>query len=200
MTSPPGLVPLDPAGFRRTPWKNGGGVTLDIADLARPDAEPGGWEGTVWRFGRTAITAPGPFSDLSGHDRVLVVLEGSGLVLRVADGREIDVRRPFRPTRFPGEWAITSRLEQGPVEVLNLIGDRRAVAIDLRCPVERETLALAPGEHVLYAPREAAQVRLDGSAVAIAAGWAIRFRREGPTTLRHAAGIVALASIADRRG
>ena len=35
---------LDPAGYRRTPWKNGGGVTVDIAE--HKDA---------WRFGRTPI-------------------------------------------------------------------------------------------------------------------------------------------------
>jgi uncharacterized protein len=46
------ITPLDPAGYRRTPWKNGGGVTVDIAE--HEDA---------WRFGRTPITTAGPFSD-----------------------------------------------------------------------------------------------------------------------------------------
>ena len=30
------ITPLDPAGYRHTPWKNGGGVTIDIAESMRP--------------------------------------------------------------------------------------------------------------------------------------------------------------------
>ena len=63
------LTTIDPAAYRHTPWKNGGGVTIDIAESLLPGFPPGSWEGMVWRFGRTAIVAPGPFSDLSGFDR-----------------------------------------------------------------------------------------------------------------------------------
>ena len=58
------LTTIDPAAFRHTPWKNGGGVTIDIAESMLPGFAPGSWEGMVWRFGRTAIVTPGPFSDL----------------------------------------------------------------------------------------------------------------------------------------
>ena len=80
---------LDPAGYLRTPWKNGGGTTVDIAFL-----------GDVWRFGRTPIVQAGPFSDYTGFDRVQVLVSGSGLVLETPQG-EIDVRQPFRPA-IPG--------------------------------------------------------------------------------------------------
>ena len=119
------LTAIDPAAFRHTPWKNGGGVTTDIAESMLPGFAPGSWEGMVWRFGRTAIVTPAPFSDLSGFDRLQVLVSGSGLVLETPDG-EIDVRQPFKPVRFAGETPIVSRLEAGPVEVVNLIGDRVA--------------------------------------------------------------------------
>ena len=76
------ITRLDPGRYLRTPWKNGGGVTLDIAFARR-----------VWRFGRTSIAAPGPFSDYTGFDRMQVLVAGRGLVLETPDG-EIDVRRP----------------------------------------------------------------------------------------------------------
>ena len=145
------IIVLDPAGYRRTPWKNGGGVTIDIADAWREGVAPGAWDGMVWRFGRTAITAPGPFSDLSGFDRVLTVVVGSGLILAAPD-REIDVRQPFVPVRFAGETRIESRLEAGPVEVVNLIGDRSAVGIDVRILEAGQTLDLAAGTHIAYCP------------------------------------------------
>jgi environmental stress-induced protein Ves len=106
------ITPLDPAAFRHMPWKNGGGVTIDIAVTMLPGFEPGSWEGIIWRFSRTAIVTPGAFSDLSGFDRELALISGQGLVLRTPVG-EIDVRQPFRPVRFAGETSIVSRLEAG---------------------------------------------------------------------------------------
>src|SRR5581483_7559731 len=124
------ITRLDPASYRRTPWKNGGGVAVDIADAYRADAVPGDWSGMLWRLGRTEIVAGGPFSDLSGYDRILTVIGGRGLMLQIEGGEALDARAPFRPVRFRGEDRITSDLEAGPVAVLNLIADR-AHAIDL---------------------------------------------------------------------
>src|SRR5882724_11187343 len=123
---------LDPNAYRRTPWKNGGGVTVDIASAHRPGTMPDDWSGMAWRFGRTRIERPGPFSDLSGYDRILSVIEGSGLVLRPEGRPEIDVREAFRPVRFPGEWPIESELEAGPVGVLNLMTERGDSSGDVR--------------------------------------------------------------------
>jgi uncharacterized protein len=126
------LTTLAPAAFTHTPWKNGGVVTIDIAESLLPEFAPGSWEGMMWRFGRTAIVTPSVFSDLSGPDRAQVLVSGRGLVLDTPDG-EIDVRQPFKPVRFAEETQIVSRLEAGPVEVVNLMGDRSRVSIDLSC-------------------------------------------------------------------
>lgn len=139
---------LEPAHYRRTPWKNGGGTTIDIAE-----------QGDVWRFGRTPITAPGSFSDYTGFDRAQVLVAGRGLVLRTPDG-EIDVSLPFKPVRFSGETPITSLLEAGPVEVVNLIGKRSDVTIDLVVLNAGQTLQLAKGTHLAYAA--AGAVKVDG--------------------------------------
>ena len=49
------LTRLDSARYRRSPWKNGGGVTVDIAGASVPGGAPGAWEGVIWRFGQTRI-------------------------------------------------------------------------------------------------------------------------------------------------
>jgi len=153
---------LGPQDYRRTPWKNGGGVTTDIAH-----------DGEVWRFSRTPITTPGPFSDYAGFDRVQMLVAGHGLVLETADG-EIDVRAPFRPVRFAGELAITSRLEAGPVEVLNLLGS---------------------GRHIAYCPGGAAIVRLGEEARDLAADHALQLEQADGNVLVCAAGRIVLGSV-----
>ncbi|MGH6641091.1 MAG: HutD/Ves family protein [Bradyrhizobium sp.] len=167
------VTALDPAGFRHMPWKNGGGVTIDIAVAMLPGFAPGGWEGMVWRFSRTAIVTPGPFSDLSGFDRQMALISGQGLVLETAD-REIDVRQPFRPVQFAGETAIVSRLEAGPVEVVNLIGDRSRVSIDLSCLSGGATKACAAGVHIIYAATGSCALSIDDKPCEIPAGHAVR--------------------------
>ncbi len=144
----PSITPLDPAAYVRTPWKNGGGTTVDIA-----------FSDDIWRFSRTPITVAGPFSDYSGFDRLQVLVMGSGLVLQTPNG-EIDVRRPFRPVRFTGETPIVSRLEAGPVEVINLMGERRRVRLDLVVLDAGETRALGQGVHIVYCPAGRAVLQL----------------------------------------
>ena len=132
------------------PWKNGGGTATDVAT----DSATGG---EVWRFGRTAIPVPGPFSDYTGYDRVQVVIGGRGLVLEGPDG-EIDLRTPFKVVRYKGELPLVSRLEAGPVEVVNLIGLRAKVSIDMQVLDAGKSLQLGKGLHFAYAAAEAARV------------------------------------------
>jgi uncharacterized protein len=145
------LTPLKPEDYRRIPWKNGGGISVDIAVGANE----------IWRFGRTPITTGGPFSDYTGFDRLQVLVAGRGLVLQTPDG-EIDVRRPFQPVRFAGETPIVSRLEAGPVEVVNLIGERSRVRLDLRILDQGHSHRLGAGTHIAYCPGGRAVLRLDG--------------------------------------
>lgn len=185
---------LDPAGYRRTPWKNGGGVTIDIADAYRPGAAIGGWEGMIWRFGRTRIVQPGPFSDLGGFDRHLAVIEGEGLLLHPAEAPVLDARLPFWPVRFPGEWRIESELTKGPVGVLNLLADRRLAdtALDFfQVPAE---IPLPPGIVLVYAP-EAAVIEVAGEAMEIAADAGLRFDLTVAATVRLISGCIARAVI-----
>jgi len=177
------ITRLDPAQFRRTPWKNGGGITVDIAD-----------EGDVWRFGRTPITAPGPFSDYSGFDRLQVLVAGRGLVLETPSG-EIDMRQPFKPVRFAGETPITSRLEAGPVEVVNLIGARASVRIDLQVLGAGATVAASAGTHLAYAAEGPATLAVDGKPQVLAADHALRIEARQSTMLACTDGVLLLGSV-----
>ncbi|MET0604981.1 MAG: HutD family protein [Beijerinckiaceae bacterium] len=185
---------LAPSSYRRTPWKNGGGVTIDIAAGWKPGAVEGDWSGMLWRFGRTSIISPGPFSDLSGYDRAQVVVEGRGLALETPDG-EIDVREPMRPVRFAGETPIVSRLEQGPVEVANLIGARDAVAIDLCVLRAGEPVTLKPALHVAYAAKGAMALQCGVDWFSLDADHALQIETESRLSLGVVAGIGLLATV-----
>lgn len=178
------LRTLDPGQYVRTPWKNGGGVTVDIA-----------FEGDAWRFSRTPITAPGSFSDYAGFDRLQVLVIGSGLVLDTPEG-EIDLRTPFKPVRFAGETRIVSRLEAGPVEVVNLLGDRSRVGLDLAVLAAGESRRLGRGLHIAYCPVGRAVVRLQDEAHNLPAHGGLRIEKAEGSAVVCSLGRIVLGSVA----
>jgi hypothetical protein len=121
---------------------------------------------------------------------VQVLIKGRGLVLDGPDG-EIDLRMPFVPVRYRGEIALVSRLVAGPVEVVNLIGRRGEVKVDLEVLDSGKSLRLGKGTHFAYAPIEASQVGEHDLAV----DHCLRLETAGPTMLACGSGRILVASI-----
>ena len=104
------------------PWKNGGGVTQEVA-IWPPSATLDAFD---WRISIAEVAQGGPFSTFPGIDRVLTVIEGAGLKLSVEGlaSAELDDRAP--PFAFPGDAACTATLRKGPIRDLNLMVRRGA--------------------------------------------------------------------------
>ena len=68
---------LSPNDYRRMPWKNGLGHTMQIATHPA-DADLASF---VWRVSVAEVTQDGPFSPFAGVDRTLVLLTGAGMKL-----------------------------------------------------------------------------------------------------------------------
>jgi len=103
-------------------WKNGGGVTREIA-AHPPGADLAAFE---WRISTATVAAPGPFSSFPGVDRILLVLEGAGLALRI-DGGPAQLLAPGDPAlAFEGDVPVEAELAAGPVTDLNIMVRRGA--------------------------------------------------------------------------
>lgn len=184
---------LDPADYRRIPWKNGRGEMVVI------DAEGAGWDnkGIAWHFGRTAIVEEGPFSDYTGYERLQVVIAGAGLVL-VTPGGEIDLRRPLHPRRYDGGLPVRTVLEQGRVEVVNLIADRARFEIDLRVATAGAVLPCSVGRHLIYAPADPAEIEIQESSYALPRDQALRVLARSQADMTVRSGSVVVGSIRER--
>jgi len=137
----------------------------------------------------------GPFSDYTGFDRLQVLVAGSGLVLQTPAG-EIDVRQPFRPVRFAGETPIVSRLECGPVDVVNLLGDRGQVRLDLAVLEAGQARDLGPGLHIAYCPGCRARLLIDDQAYDLEADGGLRIEKDKERTVACVTGRIVLGSVA----
>jgi environmental stress-induced protein Ves len=101
-----------------SPWKNGGGLTREIA-VHPPGA---GFDHFVWRVSVADIESSGPFSRFSGVDRTLVLLSGAGMLLADERGMaQTALSEPFAFARFAGELVVNAELLDGPTRDFNLM-------------------------------------------------------------------------------
>lgn len=108
--------------MRAAPWKNGGGVTYELAAFP----EGAGFEDFVWRMSMAQVAADGPFSAFPGVDRTLTLIEGEGIALDFS-GAAVALAPGAAPFAFPGEAPVTGRLAQGAILDFNVM-TRRARA------------------------------------------------------------------------
>lgn len=109
-----------PRDYRSGVWKNGQGVSHDIAG----DPADASWSEMVWRVAIAEIARDSDFSDLTGFDRTFMTMAGRGLILE-PEGREaISVTSLHAPISFPGEWRIHCRLHDGPAKAFNVMTAR----------------------------------------------------------------------------
>ncbi|MFF5793923.1 HutD family protein [Paeniglutamicibacter sp. NPDC012692] len=121
-------LPLHPgaviaySGISPAPWRNGGGVTRQIAsgklDVAGSlESVPGDdWD---WRLSIADVESEGPFSSFAGMTRILTILEGEGLAITI-DGVARRLGR-YTPLRFDGGATTSATLPAGPIRDFNLI-------------------------------------------------------------------------------
>lgn len=94
------------------PWKNGGGITRDIA--AHTEGET-----LLWRLSMADVESDGPFSAFAGLTRILTVIQGSGMVLHSPD---MDLPADYaQPVKFDGTTPITASLTNGSIRDFNLM-------------------------------------------------------------------------------
>ncbi|MEU2390584.1 HutD family protein [Streptomyces sp. NPDC007369] len=136
-------------------WKNGGGVTREIA--AWP--EGAGMDDFAWRVSLAEVAVDGPFSAFPGVDRTLTLAEGAGMDLTVAGARRV-VDERFAPQDFPGDAPTGCRLLDGPVVNFNVMYRRGAAPAETAVVRGSLTLTAAPDEVLLVVALEGpAQLR-----------------------------------------
>jgi uncharacterized protein len=124
---------LRASDHKQMPWKNGGGVTTEIA-VAPAGADVGGFH---WRVSMATVASDGPFSSFENVDRILTVLDGAGMDLEVAGMAPVCLTAASAPFAFPGDVATSATLVSGTITDLNVMTRRG----EWRASVERLTVS-----------------------------------------------------------
>lgn len=123
---------IDIAQVAPQPWKNGAGLTREIAFGGASAAQ------FDWRISLAEVARDAPFSAFPDIDRCIVLLRGAGMRLRSAAGANdpaIDhaLTTPLAPFRFSGDIALDASLVDGSSSDFNVMTRRGVCHSELRC-------------------------------------------------------------------
>ncbi len=154
--------------YRRMPWKNGGGETVEIA-VSPPGASLDAFE---WRVSMAHVAASGPFSSFPGIDRTLAVLDGAGIRLALRGREPVSLTRETPPFTFSGDDAAEAQLIGGAILDLNVMTRRESHRHRLTRRRAAAPIRLACGGKLLLALVRGtrATARAEGASHALADG------------------------------
>ncbi|MGW2049439.1 HutD/Ves family protein [Streptomyces sp. NPDC001858] len=171
-------------------WKNGGGVTRELA----VSPAGAGMADFAWRVSLAEVAADGPFSAFPEVERTLTLVEGAGMDLTLGGRRRlVDTR--YAPQDFPGDVPTDCRLLDGPVVNLNVMWRRGAPAPTVA--VVRGRLALRAAHALIVSLEADADVDVEAGE----GGRGVRLGRHdavlltGENALLHAHGRTAVVGL-----
>lgn len=115
---------LRSADYRRMPWKNGGGETIEIA----VSPEGAGLDTFDWRISMARVESDGPFSQFLGVERTLSVLEGQGIALSIEGMPSISLGKARAPFSFDASLKTDAKLKDGAIVDLNVMSRKGAAS------------------------------------------------------------------------
>jgi uncharacterized protein len=171
------------------PWKNGGGLTREVA--VHPAASD--FASFDWRVSIAEIAVAGPFSVFPDIDRRMVVLSGR-LTLAIDGSAPLTLTAESPAVTFAGDVAAFAEPHGGPVVDLNVMTRRGRCTADLRRlevrsptrletePVATRLLVALTSQRLLCAGRPQPLERLDALVIAPGAP-AVTLAAQGPAAL-----------------
>lgn len=188
MSAAPGALELLRAAAR-TPvaWKNGGGLTREVAVHPRGSD----LDGFDWRVSIAEIRVAGPFSAFPGIDRRMAVL--SGALSLAVDGRSpVTLTPESEALEFPGEVPVFAEPLGAPVTDLNVMTRRAHCSAALARRFARATAVLEPrADTTLLVAHADLLVRCADAELSLSALDALMIGRAGRCTITARSGAAA---------
>jgi len=184
------------ADLHATPWKNGGGVTRELAAFP-PHSNLADF---IWRVSVADVHADGAFSTFPGIDRQIALLEGAGLTLRFDEpadthldervgeyanayanaGREQALLEIGVPFAFPGEAHVHAVLTDGATRDFNLMVRRDDASGSVTTCRGTASQWLPPDATLLYVVRGATALYAGGEMHILNTGDSAQLTEPGP--------------------
>lgn len=165
---------ISPEQFKTIPWKNGLGQTTELA------INPGG---TVhdfdWRLSIASVVEDGLFSDFSGCDRELILLQGNGIKLSHDDEQVDELTKPLSIAIFDGASRTIGTLINGPIKDFNVMTRQRYFKAEVRTYTQRQTIVSSLADlNFIYATEQSIDIQLNQENIELPKGHLLQISDE----------------------
>jgi len=128
---------IPPTLFKTIPWKNGKGETIELAIN-----QGGNLDDFIWRLSMASVVEDGVFSDFSGYQRNLILIEGNGINLQ-HDHRKIDkLSNILDVANFDGGCSTVGNLHAGAITDFNVISHKDKCSVVVETFKAQQTIEL----------------------------------------------------------
>jgi len=138
------------------PWKNGLGSTLELLKEDLP-----GNAGFAWRLSMADVTTDGSFSNFTGYDRCLLLVEGNGITLTHNDGRCDNLTSWLQAAHFNGDDRTFATLHDGSIRDFNIMSRRGVCSAEVIANADSGVSRFDTGAdiQVIYAMNSDVEIR-----------------------------------------
>ncbi len=137
---------IKPDEYRTMPWKNGKGMTTELFVKNCSDSDK-----YIYRLSIAGVTENGQFSDFSGYDRKLIMLEGNGVRLKHSDGKSSSILTTSDIAEFSGDEETHAELVNGPIRDFNVMTLRKKCSSSVEVIHGTKKLSCICDELLIYA-------------------------------------------------
>jgi environmental stress-induced protein Ves len=128
---------FSPNDFKTIPWKNGKGETIELAIN-----DGGTLDDFIWRLSMASVVEDGVFSDFSGYQRNLVLIEGNGISLQ-HDHNKIDkLSNLLEVANFDGACRTVGNLHAGAITDFNIITHQEKCRVSVETYIKLQNIEL----------------------------------------------------------
>jgi len=140
-----------PESFKTSLWKNGLGKTTEL--LAEKISAS---EQFYWRLSIASVATADIFSDFSGYDRTLILIEGQGITLTHSNGDCDELTEYLDAATFKGDHTTTPTLHNGPIKDFNIMTRRDHCRAKVETKADSQALQISMDGRIalVYALKE----------------------------------------------
>jgi environmental stress-induced protein Ves len=131
--------------FKQVPWKNGKGVTTELAIN-----DGGTLTDFIWRLSIASVVENGVFSNFSGYQRNLVLIEGQGIMLCHDNNHTDKLSKHLDFATFDGGSETVGTLPDQAIKDFNIITKDEQCLTKVSTFIEHTAVTLAQGLYFVF--------------------------------------------------
>jgi environmental stress-induced protein Ves len=156
------LTITPPTQFKKVPWKNGKGITTELAIN-----ENGTLDNFDWRLSIASVAQNGIFSNFSGYTRNLTLIAGKGIALHhIGTDKKIthSLKNKLDVSIFDGGSETTGELFNGEILDFNVIVKTDSYSVETINSVNLSTVNIIEGhQYFIYCLQNQAKLTKDNN-------------------------------------